>query len=104
MRALFVVLACFLFVPSYGQLANCNDLIVENSRIGATHYLKTTFIKVIVRSNYSYSLCFQNSDQGIFIVVQSLNGGVFNLNDEIIFINEKQERIRIEIFVRDNLP
>ena len=86
-RWLPLLFACAFAMPSPSHGQECDDIFLENATLGTIHYLKTDFVKVIVRSNYDYSMSFKNNGEGLYMVVQTRNGGVLNFNDEIIFIN-----------------
>ncbi len=94
MKVFIISLACLLCTSLFGQELACTDIIVENKTIGSTQFLKTNFIRMIVRSNYSYSMCFESKDKGLFILIQTFNGGILNLNDEVIFIDQLKVRRR----------
>ena len=94
MKALIISLAILIGAPLYGQDLACSNIIVGNKTIGSTQFLTTGYIRMIVRSNYSYSMSFVNNEKGLFVNVQTFNGGILNVNDEIIFIDQYKTRKR----------
>jgi hypothetical protein len=60
--------------------------------VGGTQLLKTIPEVIIVRGTYTYSVDFRNERNGIFARVYSKGGEIFNQNDELIFIDDKNTR------------
>ena len=92
MKAIIISFALLIGVPLFGQNLACDDVIVGNKTIGSTQFLNTAYIRMIVRSNYSYSMSFVSNEKGLFVNVQTFNGGILNVNDEIIFIDLNKTR------------
>ena len=102
MKSLYGILCILMF--GWAPIASqCNDFIVEDNRVSSTQFLKTEFVKIIVRGNYSYYIRFESNDQGVFAVVHSINGGILNPNDEIIFIDREQTRKRFRFVNRGSI-
>ena len=94
MKGFIISLTCLFCVTLSAQDSSCSDLIAGNKTIGSTQFLTTNFVRMIVRSNYTYSMCFKSDEKGLFILVQTFNGGILNVNDEIIFIDKSNVRRR----------
>ncbi len=62
------------------------------SKGGGGSILESVNFVVIKRQTYEYSLKFFVNPDGIIGTAYSEGGEVFNLNDELIFINSKNER------------
>lgn len=71
---------------------NCESQIIEDRVIGNMHVLKTNPQTVVVRGTYTYSLDLRNDNNGIVARVYSKGGELFNQNDELIFIDDQQNR------------
>ncbi|RLD20005.1 MAG: hypothetical protein DRI69_07220 [Bacteroidetes bacterium] len=94
MKGFIISLALLITASLYGQNLACDDIIAGNKTIGSTQFLNTHYIRMIVRSNYSYSMRFVADEKGLFVYVQTFNGGILNVNDEIIFIDQFKTRKR----------
>jgi hypothetical protein len=71
---------------------NCASVINENKKVAGLHLLTTKPITIVVRGDYSYSLNFANTEDGIVARVFSKAGQEFNQDDEFIFVDKSNTR------------